>query len=106
MKQPHTPDGRPLVLSAPFILGFLIAMVIPPISMFVFSQIHGYNISEAGAYGELVRFLNIRLLSASVIVNVGLFFLALRFDKELFSRGVLYGTVFIFVIILLYKYAL
>lgn len=106
MNQRHTPDGRPLYLSGPFIIGCILAIVIPPISLLVFSKTHGYNISDAGAYGELIRFLNIRLLSASVIVNVGLFFLGLRFDKELFSRGILYGTVLVFVIILIYKYAL
>ncbi len=106
MNRPHTPDGRPLYLSSPFILGCILAIIVPPISLYLFSKTHGYNINDAGAYGELIRFLNIRLLSASVIVNVGLFFLGLKFDKELFSRGVLYGTVFIFVIILIYKYAL
>ncbi len=106
MSRSHTPDGRPLYLSSPFIFGCIVAVIIPPLSLYIFSQTHGYDISDAGAYGELIRFLNIRLLSASVIVNVGLFFLGLKFDKELFSRGILYGTVFIFVIILFYKYAL
>ncbi|MCC5918649.1 MAG: hypothetical protein JJU02_15105 [Cryomorphaceae bacterium] len=104
MNDPRTPDGRPLWLSGQFIFGLIIAVVLPPVTLILFSQIHGYEINDPGAYRELIKVLNVRLLSASVIVNVGVFFLGLKFDKELFSRGVLYGTVLVFVAILLYKY--
>lgn len=104
MNDPRTPDGRPIWLHGNFIFGFFTAIVLPPLTLMLFSHMHGYSISEAGAYRELIKVLNIRLLSASVIINVGVFFLGLKLEKELFSRGILYGTVLVFVMILLYKY--
>ncbi|TVQ78358.1 MAG: hypothetical protein EA358_05180 [Flavobacteriales bacterium] len=104
MHDPRTPDGRPIWYSAPFVFTFIIAMILPVITLYIFSKTHGYNIQQEGAIKELVKVLNVRLLSASVILNAGLFFLALKFDKELIARGILYGTVVVFALIFIYKY--
>jgi hypothetical protein len=104
MHDPRTPDGRPIRYSGPFVFSLILAIILPVVSLYVFSKTHGYSIQEKGAIKELVKVLNVRLLSASVLLNAGLFFLALRFDKELVARGILYGTVMVFALIFIYKY--
>lgn len=44
------------------------------------------------------------ILSVSLVGNLGLFFLFLKFDKDLISKGILMATIFVGIIIFVLKF--
>ncbi|MBL7928788.1 MAG: hypothetical protein JNL47_04850 [Bacteroidia bacterium] len=82
-----------------FLFGFIIGLILPVIGSFIFYLFFfsymdaGYFLNHVLSSGNWVS-----VLSIGVILNLGAFFLFLRNDAEMSSRGVL-GATFIFAFI-------
>lgn len=53
---------------------------------------------------EIVKQLNVELITFGMIVNAGLFFLFMRFGKEQTSKGILMASVVSLLAIFVYRY--
>lgn len=88
------------------LLGALGGFVIPFVSLYIISQlrpellvIQRYDLSE-------IRHLNIQIMTVAMLPNIALFFVALQFGKESFSRGLLAASFLLLVLLFIYRFLL
>lgn len=55
---------------------------------------------------ELIKQINVQIITLGMIINAALFFLFLRFEKEDVSRGILFVSVIYLVGIFIYRFLL
>jgi|OM-RGC.v1.031168332 hypothetical protein len=55
---------------------------------------------------EIVKQINVEIITFGMIVNAGLFFLFMRFDREQISRGILFSSLLCLLLIFIYRFLL
>lgn len=55
---------------------------------------------------NIVKQVNTELITLGMIINAGLFFLLLRFNRDTMSRGMLVASVIDLVVVLIYRFLL
>ncbi len=88
------------------LLGALCGILIPFLSLYLISvvrpellAIQDYDFSE-------IRHLNIQLMTVVMLPNVALFFGALQFEKDNFSKGLLGASLLLLVALFIYRFLL
>ncbi len=75
------------------ITGVVVGIIAPPVAFYLFCRISFPDIS---VYDQLLSYIRRNVLthviSLSVIINLALFFIFLRMNKEFISRGILGAT--------------
>ena len=56
--------------------------------------------------GDIIKQVNVQIITLGMIINAGLFFLSLKFDKEEIGRGILSISVVYLVVIFIYRFLL
>jgi hypothetical protein len=88
-------------------LGLLIGIFMPLIGIAIIMEarpelIGIQRISEE----ELIKQINVQIITLGMIINAALFFVFLRFQKEDISRGILFVSVIYLVGIFIYRFLL
>jgi uncharacterized membrane protein YozB (DUF420 family) len=52
---------------------------------------------------EVVKQVNVQLITLGMIINAGLFFLFMKYNKEAISRGILVASVSLLILIFVYR---
>jgi hypothetical protein len=85
-----------------FLTGFLPALLLPLIGSYIYYLVFFDYMGLKQFYNHIVsNRLFISVLSIGTILNLGLFFLFYRFEKDQCARGVI-GATFIYAFIVLY----
>lgn len=88
----------------PVALGWLLGAVLPPFSFWIILQarpeLRGLQRYEEV---ELVKHINVELITMGMIFNAALFFALLRLDREDMSRGVLLASFMWLVLVFIYR---
>ncbi len=88
------------------ILGILCGFLIPFLSLYLISELRPELVAiQRYDLGE-IRHLNIQIMTIAMMPNVALFFAALQFEKEQFSRGLLASSLLLMVILFIYRFLL
>lgn len=88
-------------------LGLLIGLFMPLLGIAIIMEarpelIGIQRISEE----DLIKQINVQIITLGMIINAALFFLFLRFEKEDISRGILFVSVIYLVGIFIYRFLL
>ena len=87
-------------------MGFAAGLLAPIFGLFVFisnnPEIKNGEFENMEAFQSLI----FQIVSVGLILNMGLFFVALKFDKEIISKGVMHASVVFLIAIVVYKFIL
>ena len=56
--------------------------------------------------GDVIKQVNVQIITLGMLINAGLFFLSLKFEKEEIGRGILSISVVYLVVIFIYRFLL
>lgn len=87
-----------------FFLGFAAGLALPFITLRIAFLLKPELLGVARVGGEYLVQLNSQLITVGVLVNAVLFFLLLRLNREQAARGILSGSILLFVGVLVYRY--
>jgi hypothetical protein len=87
-------------------LGFLLGLLMPLLSFYVIFVLRPEYLGVQKFNYELVKQLNIGLLTFGMLINSACFFLLLRFEKTRVGNGVLQSTVVLLLLMVIYKFLL
>lgn len=90
----------------PVLLGFLAGLILPVVALWLIFLLRPEVMGIQKFDYEVVRQLNVQLLSLGLLLNGAAFFLALKFEKEDFSRGLLAASVLALVLVFIYRFLL
>lgn len=86
------------------LLGIIISLAIPALAIPLGHALNPDFKAYVKVGGEFLVQLNGKLLTLGVLANAGLFFLLLRLNKEAIAKGIMSGSLIIFVLTLVYRY--
>ncbi len=94
-------------LSPQWLMGLLIGLITPLFGIALILEARPellgiQNISEE----ELIKQINVQIITLGMIINAALFFIFLRFQKEDLSRGILFVSVLYLIGIFIYRFLL
>lgn len=89
-----------------YLTGVFIGLLMPIIGIFVVLAARPELQSIQQYESEVVKQLNLQLVTLGMLINAGLFFLFIRLDKEAISRGILLASVFCLIAIFIYRFLL
>ncbi len=88
------------------VLGFLSGLFLPLLALWLLFQLRPELMGIQKFDYQIVRNLNAQLLSLGLLLNGAAFFLAIRLNKEDFSRGVLIASVLAMLALFIYRFLL
>lgn len=89
-----------------WILGLLIGIVMPVIGILLITEARPELLGIQKLDSNVVKQVNVQIITLGMIINAGLFFLILRFNKEEMGRGILFASVVYLVLIFIYRFLL
>lgn len=89
-----------------YLIGILIGLAMPIIGIFLVLAARPELQSIQQYESEVVKQLNLELVTLGMLINAGLFFLFIRMDKEVISRGILFASVVCLIAIFIYRFIL
>jgi len=85
-------------------IGFFVGVIAPVFAMVMFFEINPeykmYDNFDPESFKELI----FKISFFGLLLNVGIFFLALKFNKDSLAQGVLYATFFTLIVSLVYRF--
>lgn len=87
-------------------IGLSLGFFLPILALWFLFQLRPELIGIQQFDYDVVRQLNVQLLSLGLLLNGAAFFLALRFNKELISRGILIASVIAMLFLIIYRFLL
>lgn len=93
-------------ISPQWILGLLIGGAMPIIGIYLITTVRPELLGMQRFDNELVKQMNVQIITLGMIINAGLFFAFLRFEKEDIGRGILAISVLYLVLIFIYRFLL
>lgn len=87
-------------------LGLLIGLVLPVIGIFIITSSRPELVGVQRFGGEIIKQLNVMIITFGMLINAGAFFVFLRLEKEDISRGILFISVIYLVAIFIYRFLL
>lgn len=87
-------------------LGFITGLVLPLVALFLLFQLRPELLGIQKFDYQVVRNLNAQILSLGLLLNGAVFFLAIKLDKEEFSRGILAASVLAMIAVFIYRFLL
>ena len=93
-------------ISPQFFLGLFVGLIMPIVSVALMMEAHPDLVGIQRIDSEFVKQVNVQIITLGMLINAGLFFLSLRFDKEEVGRGILAITVVYLIVIFIYRFLL
>ena len=88
-------------------LGLLIGLFMPLLGIAVITEARPELIGiQLISEEDLIKQVNVQIITMGMIINAALFFIFLRFEKEDISRGILFISVIYLVGIFIYRFLL
>ncbi len=92
--------------SAPLFIGLLIGLLMPVFGVFLVMEFRPELIGIQKFDQSIVKSINTQIITLGMILNAGLFFLFLKFDKEKIGQGILSISVIYLIMIFVYRFLL
>ncbi len=93
-------------LSPQLLLGIFIGLIMPIFGVYLMLDLRPELLGIQRFEGEVVKQVNVQVITLGLIINAGLFFVALRLDKEEAGRGILLMSVLYLVAVFIYRFLL
>lgn len=87
-------------------LGFLTGLVLPVLSLLIVFELRPELKRFQSFEYEVIKTLNVELITVGMLLNAAVFFLCLRFEKENFGRGILAATMVLLLGAFIYRFLL
>lgn len=87
-------------------LGLLLGLVMPLLGIGLVMEARPELLALRQFEDEVVKQVNVQIITLGMIINAALFFLFLRLDKEEVSRGILFISVLYLLAIFIYRFLL
>lgn len=88
------------------LLGILIGALVPPLALWAIFSFRNELVALQSFDDEVIKVINVQLITLGILLNAAVFFLFLKLDKESISRGVLISTVLYLILIFIYRFLL
>jgi uncharacterized membrane protein YozB (DUF420 family) len=88
------------------IIGFVLGLLLPILSLFLIFLVRPELLGVQRFNYEVIKQLNVGLLTFGMLLNAACFFLVLRFNKERMGNGILQSTVLLLFLMVIYKFLL
>jgi uncharacterized membrane protein YozB (DUF420 family) len=86
------------------LLGIIIGFSMPVVGIFLMLLAHPQLETLQQYEAEVVKQVNVKLVTLGMLINAGLFFLFMRWQKEEISRGILLASVVCLLVIFGYRF--
>lgn len=86
------------------VLGIFIGLAMPALGVMLMLTLRPELQSIQQFEDEIVKQVNVQLITLGMIINAGLFFLFMRFNREAISRGILVASVSLLILIFVYRF--
>ncbi len=93
-------------LSLQLLLGIFIGLIMPLFGVYLMLDLRPELLGIQRFEGEVVKQVNVQIITLGMIINVGLFFIALKLNKEEVGRGILFMSVLYLVAVFIYRFLL
>ncbi len=90
----------------PFVLGFVSGLFLPVLALWLIFQLRPEVMGIQKFDYAIVKQLNVQLLSLGLLLNGAAFFLAIRLDREEYSRGILSASILALILVFIYRFLL
>ena len=90
----------------PLLLGVLLGLVIPVLGIFIMLSARPELQALREFEHEVVRQVNVQLITFGMLMNAALFFVFMRFEREQIARGILASSLAVLVLIFIYSFLL
>lgn len=92
--------------SRPLLLGLLCGLIVPILGVFLVLEARPELLGIQEMDASIVKSINTQIITLGMIINVGLFFLFLKLEKDKVSQGILAISVIYLVLIFVYRFLL
>ncbi len=93
-------------LTPQLLLGIFVGLIMPVIGVYLMLDLRPELLGIQRFEGVIVKQVNVQIITLGMIINAGLFFIALRLDREEIGRGILFMSVLYLVAIFVYRFLL
>lgn len=90
----------------PSLLGALCGLIIPFLSLVLISKVRPELLLIQQYSFEEIQHLNIQLMTVAMLPNVALFFIAIQFNRDKFSQGILGASLLLIAALFIYRFLL
>ena len=87
-------------------IGILLGLTLPFLSLYLIFVLRPELLGVQRFNYEVIKQLNLGLLTFGMLLNAACFFLVLRFDREKMGNGILQATVLLLLAMVIYKFLL
>jgi uncharacterized membrane protein YozB (DUF420 family) len=88
------------------LIGFSLGLFLPVFSLVAIAWLRP-ELSEIQKFDyEMIKDLNVGLMTVGMLLNALVFFIGLRLNKESFSKGVMAASLLVLILIFIYKFLL
>ncbi len=95
-----------LSTSQEYIIGIALGLSLPFISLYLIFSLRPELLGVQRFNYEVIKQLNLGLLTFGMLLNAACFFLVLRFNKERMGNGILQATIVLLLAMVIYKFLL
>jgi len=92
--------------SPQWLLGLVIGLLMPLLGILLMLESRPELVGIQRFEGDIIKQVNVQIITLGMIINAGLFFLSLKFDKEEIGRGILSISVVYLIVIFIYRFLL
>lgn len=93
-------------LTPQLLLGIFIGLIMPLFGVYLMLDLRPELLGIQRFEGVIVKQVNVQIITLGMIINAGLFFVALRLNKEDVGQGILSISVIYLVAIFVYRFLL
>lgn len=87
-------------------MGLLIGVVMPIFGIFLITEARPELLGIQKLDHNVVKQVNVQIITLGMIINAGLFFLVMRLNREEVGQGILFASVIYLVLIFIYRFLL
>jgi len=84
----------------------LLGLVVPMLGVMIMLEVRPELMGIQRYDSDIVKQINVKIITFGMILNAALFFVILRFQKEEMSQGILFASVAYLIIIFIYRFLL
>ena len=93
-------------ISPQYLLGLIIGLIMPIFGIALMMEAYPDLVGIQRFDSEIVKQVNVQVITLGMIINAGLFFLFLKLEKEEVGRGILFISVLYLIVIFIYRFLL
>ncbi len=93
-------------LSRGWWLGLVIGLLMPLLGVLLIFEARPELLGIQKYEEDIVKHINVQIVTMGMLINAGLFFLFLKMDREDMSRGLLFISVVYLLVIFIYRFLL